>query len=87
MKHLHLKNHSDNEFIYLFFIAVFAQQKVKYNYGYKCNEQRMRRQKLMVPVTDSGEPDYEYMEQYSKNMMIKKYNQYLAFIRKYYPDL
>ncbi|WP_455676429.1 hypothetical protein [Pseudoscardovia suis] len=40
----------------------------------------MLRQKLMLPITDSGEPDYEYMEQYSKNMMLRKYQQYLAFL-------
>lgn len=36
-------------------------------------------ERIMLPVTDSGEPDYEYMEQYAKNMMIRKYKQYLTF--------
>ena len=35
----------------------------------------------MLPTT-SGEVDWEYMEQYTKNMMLKKYNQYLAFLAK-----
>ena len=39
----------------------------------------MLRQKLMLPVNDEGEPDYEYMEQYVKNMMLRKYRQCLAF--------
>lgn len=34
----------------------------------------------MLPISDDGKPDYEYMEQYAKNMMLKKYEQYLAFI-------
>ena len=34
----------------------------------------------MLPVTDFGEPDYEYMEQYAKNMMLCKYQQYLTFL-------
>ena len=34
----------------------------------------------MLPVTDEGKPAYKYMEQYAKNMMLKKYEQYLAFI-------
>ena len=34
----------------------------------------------MLPVTDSGDPDYEYMEQYAKNMMLRKYKKYLTFI-------
>lgn len=42
----------------------------------------MLRQKLMLPVDDDGKPDYAYMEQYVKNMMLRKYKQYLAFIDK-----
>lgn len=56
------------------------QQKPKYSYGYKFNEQRMKRQKLMVPVDDAGSPDFAYMEQYAMNVMLAKYEQYLAFL-------
>ncbi len=42
VKRLHLKAHEDNEFVLLFFVAIFAQQKVKYSYGYKFKEQRMK---------------------------------------------
>lgn len=80
VKRLHLRNYKDNMFVLLFFTSVFAQQRSKYSYGYKFKEQRMLRQKLMLPVDDFCEPDYKYMEQYSKNMMIKKYKQYLAFM-------
>ena len=37
-------------------------QRVKYNYGYKFNEQRMKKHIVMLPMTDKGNPDYEYME-------------------------
>lgn len=82
VKRLHLLNYEDNMFVLLFFSSLFAQQRPKYSYGYKFNEKRMLTQKLMLPVNDSGEPDYAYMEQYSKNMVLKKYKQYLAYIRK-----
>lgn len=82
VKRLHLRNYEDNKFVLLFFVSVFAKQRSKYSYGYKFKEQRMLRQKLMLPVTDSGEPDYEYMEQYAKNMMLRKYQQYLAFLEQ-----
>ena len=35
----------------------------------------------MLPVTDSGEPDYEYMEQYGQKMAADKYRQYLDYLR------
>ena len=82
VKRLHLKNQEDNKFVLLFFTSIFAMQRVKYSYGYKFKEKRMHRQKLMLPVTDGGRPDYEYMEQYVKNMMLHKYEQYLAFIER-----
>ena len=40
--------------------------------GYGLNEPIERK--------DSGEPDYEYMEQYVKNMMLRKYRQYLTYL-------
>ena len=30
----------------------------------------------MLPVNDNNEVDYEYMEQYIKNIMIEKYKKY-----------
>lgn len=82
VKRIHMKNRDDNKFILMFFVAIFAQQRTKYSYGYKFNEKRMLRQKLMLPVADDGQPDYEYMEQYSKNLMLRKYEQYLKFLNK-----
>jgi len=40
----------------------------------------MVKSKILLPVSDDGKPDYKYMEQYAKNMMLRKYEQYLAFI-------
>ena len=36
--------------------------------------------KIILPVTDDGTPDYEYMEQYAKNLMLQKYKRYLAYL-------
>lgn len=80
VKRLHLLHHEDNEYVLLFFKAIVMQQRTKYSYGYKFKEKRMLRQKMMIPVDDNGEPDYAYMEQYAKNMMLRKYEQYLAFL-------
>jgi len=83
VKRLHLLHHEDNEYVLLFFKAIVMQQRTKYSYGYKFKEKRMLRQKLMIPVDDNGNPDYAYMEQYTKNMMLRKYKQYFSFIRRH----
>lgn len=82
VKRFHLKEYPDNKYVLLFFKAIILQQKPKYNYGYKFNGTRMKRQIIMLPVNDAGNPDYEYMEQYIKNLMIKKYNAYLEYAEK-----
>lgn len=76
VKRLSLKNYDGNKFVYLFFKSIIMKQKNKYTYGYKFNENRMKRQIIMVPINDLNEPDYEYMEQYIKNFLLSKYQQY-----------
>lgn len=80
VKRLHLKDYPDNEYINLFIITLIKAQKDKYSYGYKFSEKRMIRQYIKLPVNDAGDPDYEYMEQYIKNMEYDKIIEYMAYI-------
>lgn len=80
VKRFHLKHHADNAFILLFMKVAILQQKSKFGYLYKFNAERMANTRIMLPVTDEGMPDYQYMEQYAKNMMLRKYKQYLAYL-------
>lgn len=79
VKRLHLKHHSDNMYILLFLKTVILKQKSKYTYGYKFNGQRMERQKILIPVTSQGEPDYDFMEQYGKQVMTEGLQRYLNY--------
>ena len=36
----------------------------------------MNRQTVKVPITPNGEPDYAFMENYTRNLMLKKYKKY-----------
>lgn len=87
VKRLHLKNYIDNENTLLFFTEVFAKQRMKYNYGYKFKEKRMLRQKLMLPVTNSGEPDYDFMADYTKRMRKKLITRYREYAEKCIDEL
>lgn len=66
----------------LFMARAIRQTCSKYTYGHMGNKDSIKRERIMLPVTDAGEPDYEYMEQYSKNMMLRKYQQYLTFLQQ-----
>jgi hypothetical protein len=80
VKRLSLKEVAGNKHLYLFIKNSILMQKSKYQYAYKFNEKRLKRQKIMLPINDSGEPDYEYMEQYMINMEFKKREQYLSYL-------
>lgn len=76
VKHLSLKNIQGNKYIYLFFASIIYKQKIKYTYGYKFNENRMKRQMIIVPVNENNQPDYEYMDKYTRNQYNIKKNKY-----------
>ena len=82
VKRFHLKHYEDNKLVLLFIGVVIRQQKVKYQYAYKFNEQRMRRQSILLPVNDSGEPDYKFMEDYIRDLMTAKQKQYRQYVEK-----
>ena len=87
VKRLHLKNHVDNKYVLLFLSTIIRQQKSKYQYAYKFNEQRMKRQSIMIPITEQGEPDYQFMEDYIRELMERKRKQYVQYAEKQLKEL
>ena len=79
---IHLKDADRNLFVGQFVSLCLSMQSECFSYSRKLGTARAKRMQVMLPVTDSGEPDYEYMEQYSKNMMLRKYQQYLTFLQQ-----
>lgn len=77
-----LKLEKASKFVYLFLASVIEKQGSNFNFNREINDLRIKKMQVMLPVTDSGKPDYAYMEQYVKNMMLRKYEQYLTFIDK-----
>lgn len=72
----HLKNENMNKYIYLFIATLTNRFSEKYNFNREINDKRISREKIMLPVNDNNEADYEYMEQYIKNIMLEKYKKY-----------
>lgn len=69
-----------NPYTGLFFVGSQDLIRPKYGHGYKRNARHLRVDKVMLPAMSDGTPDYKYMEQYVKNKMIQKYNNYLQYI-------
>lgn len=66
VKRLHLKSGITSYHVMLFLKTMIIQQKVKFEYGYKFNEKRMQRQKILLPVTEDNSPDWQFMEEYMR---------------------
>lgn len=54
----------------------------KYSYSYTANSTRLKRQKIMLPINQNNEPDYEYMENYMKSLEYNQLQKYLDYISK-----
>ncbi len=72
-----LKNDSFNEYIYLFIIPIINRLKDKYNFNREINSSRINRERLILPTKFDQTPDYDYMEQYVKNIMYEQLKAYL----------
>ena len=71
-----------NPYTGLFFVAAQDMIEHKYSHGYKRNAQHLKGDRVMLPMTGAGEPDYDFMEQFGEKMMQAKYEQYLFYLRK-----
>ncbi|MBR0150577.1 MAG: restriction endonuclease subunit S, partial [Synergistaceae bacterium] len=71
-----LRPHVNNRHVSLFLATAITDQREKYNYGYKMGTARLMRQQIMLPVDDSGNPDWAFMEAYMREReqaMIERY--------------
>lgn len=74
-----LNNYNENKYVSLFMTHQIMMQRKNYNYSRKMGTERLKKQMIMLPALNDDIPDYEYMEQYIKNLMIKKYKEYLEY--------
>lgn len=84
VKRLSFKEFEGNKHSFLFVKALILQQKSKYEYGYKFNGERMKRQKILLPVNSKGKPDYEFMESYMQQKekeLLRTYKNHLLTLK------
>jgi hypothetical protein len=74
-----LKNIKFNQYIYRFMAPLLSRLGEKYSFNREINDVRLRREKIILPVTGDGEPDWQFMEDYVKEREAKLIDQYFAF--------
>ena len=69
-----------NKYNSIFVASAITKQRSRFGHGYSINNSRIKNFRFMLPVDSNGNPDYEYMEQYIKNIMLEQYNRYIQFL-------
>lgn len=72
-----LENNKFNEFIYLFISTIAKRLSEKYSFNREINDQRIKREKIVLPIDENGQPDYDYMENYIKRIEYEKLTKYI----------
>ncbi len=57
-----------NKYTGMFITTIADRIRGKYNFGYKRSATRLAKEVLSLPVTDSGKPDWQFMEEYMRNV-------------------
>lgn len=68
-----------NKYIGLFISTMLKKNKSKYSFGRKAFCNKIRKDKIMLPIKEDGSPDYNFMENYGRCLMVKQYKKYLNF--------
>ena len=65
------------------FISVCLHKNIKdcFSYSNGAIPERVMRKSVMLPVTDEGKPDYQFMEDYIKELIEKKKEQYKNYVK------
>ena len=57
-----------NKFHLLFVSRCITKQRERFGHGYSLNSTRLRIFKYMLPITEQGQPDWQFMEDYMKGV-------------------
>lgn len=76
-----LYNDSINQYSGLFISQMIHQTCAKYCYGKMGNKDSINRERIMLPVDNEGNPNYLFMEEYVKNIMLEKYHSYIEYCK------
>lgn len=72
-----LANKSLDKFAYLFISSIVQRLAEKYSFNREINDRRLKREKIMLPVTSSFAPDYDFMSRYMCSIELKHLKEYI----------
>jgi len=79
-----LENQNFNKYIYLFLATMTSRVSGKYGFNREINDQRIKKEKILLPITSNGKPDYDFMESYMKQKeteLLEAYKNHLSALK------
>ena len=74
-------NNHLNRYTGTFITTIADRVRGKYNFGYKRSANRLSKEIITLPVDNDGSPDWEYMEDYMRNIESAHILTYLKMVQ------
>ena len=78
-----LRLEKPNKYIYLFLSGIIKRLEEKYSFNREINDKRIQREKILLPVNEEGLPDWQFMEDFMRQIERNK----IQTVLKYYNPL
>ncbi|MDY3903142.1 restriction endonuclease subunit S [Peptoniphilus sp.] len=72
-----------DKYIYLFMASIVKRLEEKYSFNREINDRRIRREKIILPVKENGQPYWEYMSQFMQKIEAEKLEKAIEYIYIY----
>lgn len=63
-----LKRNGMDKYSYLFMVPIISRLSEKYSFNREINDERIKREKILLPVTNKGEIDFAFMSAFMKSI-------------------
>lgn len=84
---IHISKADENIYVGLFIATAISMQSKSFSYSRKLGTARANKLQVMLPVDDNDEPDYQFMEDYMKELMVAKRKQYQEYVEQRLAEL
>jgi hypothetical protein len=79
-----LENPILSKYAYLFLATMTSRVSGKYGFNREINDQRIKKEKILLPVNSQGKPDYDFMESYMRQReteLLEAYKNHLSTLK------
>ena len=66
--------------VYKFISVILGRLEEKYSFNREINDTRIKREKLLLPIDENGDPNWTYMENFIKNIEQKQIKSILKYL-------